>query len=501
MVSPTTSTATSSCSSPPDPPLWTHQEEEIEDRWFAQSRALLWSMRTGKTRTIIKTAEKLHRYGDLLGVLVMAPNGVHSNWIRRELPKWASPLDVGATWNSSLSRERDPAHEAALSRVCAQTPDRIRWLAVNDEALINERAQKAINDFRISCNNNVLLVADESSMFRRPGAQRTRIIRGLAQKLQWRRILDGTAIFNSPLHAFSQYEILQKGALGFTTFEDFKKRYAVFVMKQRGNSNRNFLMLDHHINMDELRERMAAWSSVVMREDCNDMPILLPVTRDVVMTERQVLAYRQMAQEMVLSIEDGEDIEAKNGGAKALKLQQILGGFMMDKRGDVVSIEDEPPILDALEREVVGTLPGKCIVWCRFKEDIRRCVKRLTDMGLSVVQYHGDVPAREREVSIDRFQNDPTVAVFVGQPQAGARGLDLSAADCIIWYSVTPDAIITEQGNERGTQVGGKAVSIVTLATAGTVHDHIVEMNEGKVTLADQVSGRGLRDFLLANRV
>lgn len=484
-----------------DPPLWTHQAEEIEDRWFIKARALLWSMRTGKTRTIIRTADKLHRYGDLLGVLVMAPNGVHSNWIRRELPKWASPLDVGATWNSNLSREKDEAHEEALARVCRPDPSVIRYLAVNDEALINERAQKAINDFRISCGGRVLLVADESSMFRRPGAQRTRIIRGLAQKLWWRRILDGTAIFNSPLHAFSQYEILEKGALGFTTFEEFKKRYAVYVMRRRGNTNREFPMLDHHINMDELRERMGAWSSVVMREDCNDMPILLPVTRDVVMSDRQLAAYRQMAREMLLSIEGGEDVEAKNGGAKALKLHQIVGGFIMDKRGEVRSIEDQPPILDALEREVVGTLPGKFIVWCRFKEDIRRVVRRLEDMGLGVVQYHGDVGARDREVAIDRFQNDPTIAGFIGQPQAGARGLDLSAADCIIWYSVTPDAIITEQGNERGTQVGGKAVSIVTLATAGTIHDHIVEMNEGKVSLADQVSGRGLRDFLLRNRI
>lgn len=486
-----------------DPPLWDHQAREIEDRWFEKARALLWSMRTGKSRTMIKTADKLHRHGDLEGVLILAPNGVHSNWVRRELPQWAEP-HLAVSWSSQASREGKPEHTRALEAVCSPDPlGRVRWLAVNDEALINDRAQKAINDFRLSCGNRVLMIADESTMFRRPGADRTRIARGLSQKLWWRRILDGTALLNSPLHAFSQYELLEKGALGFTTFKDFKRRYAVYVMKRRGDfaNSREFPMLDHYINMDELRRSMSGWSSVVMREDCNDMPDLVRVTRDVVMSEKQVKAYRQMQQEMLLTEDGCEDIEAKNGGSKAMKLHQILGGFIHDKRGDVRSVDDSPPILDALEREVAGTVPGKTIVWCRFKEDIRRVVKRVNDMGLNTVEYHGSVSKARREASIDRFQTDPTVAVLVGQPQAGARGLNLSAADCIVWYSVTPDAIITEQGNERGTAIGGKSVSIVTLATAGTIHDHIVDMNEGKVTLADQVSGRGLRDFLLENRI
>jgi hypothetical protein len=486
-------------SAPPPPDLWAHQHNEIEDHWFTRARALLWSMRTGKTRTIIKTADRLHRYGDLLGVLILAPNGVHGNWITRELPKWAPRDRVEMSWDSNASRQKTAAFLAARSRLLARRGlgDAIRWLAVNDEALINPRCQELIQEFRLLCHDRILMVADESTMFRRASADRTRIARGLAHKLWWKRILEGTALLNSPLHAFTQYELLQKGALGFENWTDFQARYAVYVQKREKFTNRSYKMLDHYQNLDELRERMARWSSVVMREDCHDMPPLLTYQVDVQMSDKQVRAYKKMAKEMMLDLESGDFVEALNGGAKMIKLHQIVGGFINNKQGDPETIDDNPPILDAMEREVTGH-GGKTIVWCRFQEDIRRVVARLEKIGLGVVQYHGDVSRRDRDSAIDRFQNDPLVTVFVGQPQAGGRGLDLSAADLIVWYSLTPDAIVTEQANERATQMAGKAVNLAILTTANTVHDLIWANNQGKVVLADQVGGRGLRDLLRA---
>jgi len=493
--------ATLSSSSTPAPELWKHQSDEIEDHWFDRARALLWSMRTGKTRTIIKTADRLHRHGDLLGVLILAPNGVHTNWITRELPKWAPRDGVAMSWDSNKSRERRAPFLSSVTRLLEPRGlgDGIRWLSVNDEALLNPRCQELIQQFRLLCENRILAVADESTMFRRASAERTRIARGLCHKLWWRRILEGTALLNSPLHAFSQYELLQKCALGYENWGDFKDRYAVYVRERERYTNRSYLKLARYQNLDELRERMSAWSSVVMREDCNDMPELLRYPVEVAMSEKQIVAYKQMAKEMMLDLDDGTDdfVEALNGGSKMIKLHQIVGGFVNDRNGEVRSIDDNPPILDAMEREVTGH-GGKSIIWCRFKEDIRRVVARLEGLGRGVVQYHGDVGKSQREEAIDRFQRDPLITDFVGQPQAGARGLDLSAADLVLWYSVVPDAIITEQGNERGTQMAGKAVNIATLTTSNTVHDLIVMSNEDKVATADRVGGRGLRDLLRA---
>lgn len=477
------------------PSHWSHQADELLYNWDAPGRALLWGMRTGKSRVTIEGGEMLHRAGEVAGVLIMAPNGVHSNWIRRELPAWTEEPSVKATWSSRLSHKRDTAFELEMHDLLSVNSKCLRWFAVNDEALINERLQKAINEFRKVCRDRVLMVADESTLFRRPGARRTMLARALARRLPYKRILEGTALLNSPLHAFSQFELLEKGALGFTRYEDFKAHYSVWEQRTR-QGGRTYPALKEYINMEELRERIARWASVVLRQDVDDMPELLSVVRDVVLSDKQAVAYKRLVRESLLEI-DGED-RTLDGANKVMKLQQIIMGYIYN--GDeVISIDDQPPILDAMSRELPED--GKAIIWCRFKEDIRRVVRRLKEMGREPVQYHGDISERERERNIDLFMTDGAVTDFVGQPQAGGRGLNLSAASTVINYSALPDAIVMSQAAERATMVAGQNVSLVRLAVPGTVEEDIHNDYTGKVALADAVSGRGLRDLLLRTRV
>ena len=485
---------------------WKHQNVEFDLHKDDDARALLWTMRTGKTKAIVDMACHRHEVrGDLDGVLVLAPNGVHLNWVKNEIPKHSWGDHVSVAWSSARSvrgarADRDSFRRQVRHLLEAPRGTGLRWLAVNSESLILPRVQELIREFRKSCGGRGLLVADECQDYRRPGARRTHLTRGLRPYWPLRRILSGTAILNSPLHAFSEYEILRKGALGFTDFKSFKERYAVFARERLRSTGRGYQRLDHYQNLDELRGRMGEYSSVVLREDVEDMPELLTVERPVVMSDAQVKAYRSMVERLLLEVESGA-VSGTEGGKRFMKLHQLVGGFIIDDRGDVVSVDDDPPILDALVEQVEGTLPGKCVVWARFREDIRRACARLRSLGYEVVEFHGGVGDGLREENLSRFQHDPAVDVLVGQPQAGGVGRDMSAADAIIWYSSVPDAIITNQAMERATAVGGKTVTVVTLSTPGTVHDDIAASNAGKFALADQVSGSGLRDLLLRTRI
>ena len=88
--------------------------------------------------------------------------------------------------------------------------------------------------------------------------------------------------------------------------------------------------------------------------------------------------------------------------------------------------------------------------------------------------------------------------VFVGQPKAGGQGLDLSAADLILWYSHTFGLIERDQANERATQIGGKTVTIKDFVTPGTVDEYILANLNEKRSVSESRAGRGLRDRLLA---
>lgn len=480
------------------PPM-AHQWREFIEHKDDDARALLWTMRTGKTKATLDLACYRWAKGDIQAVLVIAPNGVHCNWVRRQLPQhmWETVPYVAHAWQSSESHK--PEHAASLERVLSCRGEALAVLAVNSESIIHDKPAKIIARFLRRHQGKCMLVVDESHDFRSPGSKRTKRARSLKRYCKVRRILTGTAVSNSPLAAYSQFELLDDHALGFENFADFEGHFAYYV-QERTRGGRPYERLDHYRNLDDLQGRMARWASVVLREDVDDMPDLVMDERTVVLPEAQMKAYRTLLKKMILELEDGGEVEAIDGGARLVKLQQMLGGFVVDVDGQVRELvsDDENTRLQAMLDEVRSS-DGKAIVWCKYREDIRRVVRALAVEGINCVEYHGAVHSQaKRQQAIDDFNNDPSVRVFVGQPEAGGQGLDLSAAGLILWYSHTFDLIERDQANERATQIGGKTVTIKDFVTPGTVDEYILANLVEKRSVSESLAGRGLRDRLLA---
>lgn len=480
------------------PPM-AHQWREFIEHKDDDARALLWTMRTGKTKATLDLACYRRQKGDIQAVLVIAPNGVHVNWVRRQLPQhmWETVPYVAHAWQASESHK--PEHAASLERVLSCRGEALAVLAVNSESIIHDKPAKIIARFLRRHQGKCMLVVDESHDFRSPGSKRTKRARSLKRYCKVRRILTGTAVSNSPLAAYSQFELLDDHALGFENFADFEGHFAYYV-QERTKGGRSYERLDHYRNLDDLQGRMARWASVVLREDVDDMPDLVMDERTVTLPERLMDAYRTLVKEMILELEDGGEVEAVDGGARLVKLQQMLGGFVVDVDGQVrelVADEDNPRLQAMLDE--VRSSDRKVIVWCKYREDIRRVVRALAKEGIRCVEYHGAVHSQaKRQQAIDAFNGDPGVRVFVGQPKAGGQGLDLSAADLILWYSHTFDLIERDQANERATQIGGKTVTIKDFVTPGTVDEYILSNLSEKRSVSESLAGRGLRDRLLA---
>lgn len=486
---------------------WRHQAHEYKIGRDKPARALLWSMRTGKSNAAIKKTCYQHKHGRIEGALVIAPNGVHINWVKNEIPKWATPETHSAMFAWSTPKRADFDVQAKFEEFLEEPG--LKWFAINMEALSHTDAQAAIRKFLASCHRKFHLIVSEAHHFGRPGAKRTHMARGLARHAAFRTVETGTAILNSPLRAFSIFEILEPGWSGFATYKPFVRHFAIYVPDTKPGAYRRKLKLLRYQNLDELRDKMAKFSSVVLRSDVEDMPPLLRTERPVVMADWQRRAYLEMVNKYCLELQNEPTISAKDGGARFMKLQQILNGYIMDtSTGKIHSVDPDPkahpwsaPVYAALLEQIDGTLPGKSIVWCRFREDIRRIAKMLTFHGYKFLEYHGGVPTEQREPIRLQFQNDDEHIVMLGQPQAGGEGRDFSRADAVIFFSSNPNAIAYAQAEERGTAKGGKSVSIVRLTTPGTVDDRNWQIVDGKITLADTVSGTGLRDLLLQTDV
>ena len=466
-----------------------HQLREFEQSCELEERALLWQMRTGKTKITVDTACHLYLAGFIDLVLVFAPNGVHENWLEREVPihHWDIPRTTWA-WRTDL--KNDEAYRDAFEETL-RTKD-LRWYAFASETMIRDDVRKLVRRLVNRGKRRILVIFDESHDFGKPGSKRTKMARAIIKKCDYRRILTGTALDNSPLRAFSQFELLRPEALGFRTFEMFEERYAHYVM-EKTRDGRNYPRLDSFRNLEELRERMARYSSVLLRSDCEDLPSLIESAREIDMTEQQLKAYRDLHKQFTIELEDGTEVSVGENTSRLIKLQQVGSGFIKDEYGRTFNIPGGNPRLDAVVQETYLT-PGKVIIWCAFHEDMDRVAAELRKQGHKVVEYHGRVSnsdkAEVRKLMAPGAEND--VKAMVGYPTAG---LDLSGAGKIIWYSHTFDAIKRTQADERATAIGGENVPVEDFI-ANPTDLYIRDTVKQKVTVGDMLTREGMKEVL-----
>jgi len=483
-----------------------HQEAEWAHRYDA-ARALLWQMRTGKTRTAIEHACALHDSLSINGVVVVAPNGVHRQWAEEQIHLWGRGSQNGFAWRYS-----DPENRKKWTQWQQTVSEPVlHWLCINMEVLIKKEIRDSIEWFKKQVGP-AMLVIDESHHFAKPGAKRTSVARWLGRMFEYRRILTGTAAENSPFQTFSQFEILERGALGHTTFggtskksqgsrhlcptcgaycRGFKNEFATWRQERRGGHLVS--VLDEYQNLDTLKKRMSKYASVILRSDCEDLPPLQRDHRIVEMTPEQQKWWNAVKNKELEGIAKLGQERVFNGGAALVKLQQIEGGFWLHpdrKVEEVCSLKNNPKMLILIDE--IQWHDGQVIVWYEYLHEIDAAQKFLSGLGIKCGVFSGHkVTSRDRDLAAFKAGE---VRVLLAQPRAGGEGRDMSAASMIIWYSQTPDAVVRTQANERATKMGAKSVQIVDLITP--VSKYFLNLTDRKSTLADDVARYGLKEVI-----
>ena len=237
----------------PPPPLFRHQQSLYDETRDATAWGVLFEQGLGKTPPTIRTAEHLFRRDLIDGVVVIAPNGVHRNWISDELPAHAGVPWRGLDWHSDRGKGQDRALERLLAP--SSGVKELAWLAITYEGMITPRGRAALLAFAVGDLDakgrrmptgrrarypRFLLVIDEGSKVRNPEAQRTKKVAALRQFAAYVRLLNGTPIGNSALDAYSQLKLLDPQFWirhGIGSWTAFKAQFAVVRKIQVGGDD------------------------------------------------------------------------------------------------------------------------------------------------------------------------------------------------------------------------------------------------------------------------
>lgn len=465
-----------------------HQRREFFAYRAERARARFWTMRTGKSKITIDEAAWLYHMGFITGVVVVAPNTVHQNWILKEFPAHCAVPWDGMYYVSAKAKQKGV--KARFQQLC-QGRDNLKVFSINSTAMRTDTAKQYLVTFVKQHQGRVLVIYDEAHDFKVPGSKRTQTARGLTKltlEHGYRRVLTGTPIHGSPMNAYSIFELLEPGALGFTNYEKFKQEYGLWeVTKTR--AGRPYVKFLGPRNEEELMERMAKYTTVIRREDVPDLQKPINVERVFELTDKQRKVYDTLFENPVL---DGKVLD---GGVFFQKLQQIASGFLNTEAGLVEIVEpDENPRFDLILNEIKNN-QGKSIVWCQYHYEFEALRKLLKEEDIGFCEVHGLAPTKNHIQTVYEFGRSNYQTVCVGHPKSGGQGLDFSFVNLIVWGSHTFDLIDRDQGSERGTAIGKKPVDLVDLIAKNTVDEYIINAQNRKLNTADLIAGTGLLEL------
>ena len=466
-----------------------HQEEALFKSFARDNYAYFMEMGCGKSKVLIDNMTWLYENKHIDTAIIIAPKGVYMNWKNSEIPTHL-PDDIPNNvyvWKSGANKsEKIVLEEGVRNR------DKLRILLVNVEAFATAKVKKYLQAF--IHRSNFLLAVDESTTIKNIKAKRTKEILKLGQSAKYKRILTGSPITQSPMDLYSQCYFLDKDLLGFDSYWSFQGRYA--IIRQTRIGNHSFQQIVGFRNLSELTDKLHRFSYRVTKEQALDLPEKIYTTREVNLTSDQIKHYNSMKDSAVALLDGGDMVTAPEVMTRLLRLQQLLCGYLVTDDGETVEIANHR--IDAM-LDTIEEMDGKVIIWSRFRHDIKKIRKALEkDYGSgTVVTYYGDTSQEDRDKAIDRFQNDEGTKFFVGNAQTAGRGLTLTAATNVIYYSNDFNLETRIQSEDRCHRIGQKNnVLYVDLVVPDSIDIHIVKVLQSKITLAGRTLGEEARKWL-----
>jgi non-specific serine/threonine protein kinase len=176
---------------------------------------------------------------------------------------------------------------------------------------------------------------------------------------------------------------------------------------------------------------------------------------------------------------------------KAMRMQQIVSGFVKDDQGNVHSLGDIPR-LEVLEELLADLTPDhKVIVWAVYHENYRAIAKICQKLKIKYVELHGGVDNRTRLDSMEEFRTQSDVRVAIANQRAAGVGVNLIEAQYAIYYSKgysLEDQLQSETRNFRGGSAKlHKTVFRINLVAEGTIDQVINEALDKKLKVSQEI--------------
>lgn len=330
-----------------------------------------------------------------------------------------------------------------------------------------------LKDFRF---NYVIL--DESQAIKNPSSRRYKAANLLQSEN--RIALTGTPIENSTFDLFAQMNFVNRGFLGGVTA--FRERY----------SN----PIDKDGNEAIAAELQRVVNPFILRRTKEKVASELPTkTEDIIYCEmeseqRKVYdAYRNEYRDQLLNkiSEDGLG-KSKLMVLEALtRLRQICDSPALLKL-DELTTNESIKIKEIIRHITKKTAKHKILIFSQFVTMLEILKGELDKLNISYEYLDGKSSTQQRQNSVNAFQENEDLRVFLISLKAGGTGLNLTAADYVYILDPWWNPAVENQAIDRCYRIGqDKKVFAYRMICKDTVEEKIVKLQEKKKKLAEDI--------------
>ncbi len=390
------------------PPL-PHQKEAIQKLVENKKFILADDMGLGKTTsTIIAALETGAKK-----VLIICPATLKINW-KREIENYTDK-SVFISEGKNFSTEHD-------------------FVIINYDIIKNFHDSKKKDNSEILKSNFDLVVIDEAHYIKNVTAQRTKLINDLVKNVDRIWLLTGTPMTSRPIDYFNLLSLVDSPTA--KNWMAYAIRYCQGYQFNVGG--RKIWNVTGASNLEELRDRTLGLTLRRLKENVLDLPdkIITPVYLRLKSKD-----YEEVMGEYYDWYDKNPD-ESKSLTVQFTKLTKIRQIIANEKINQTIELAE-----NILEQG------KKVIIFCNFTESLDIITQHF---GKIAVKLNGTMSKVEKQYSVDQFQENEKIRVFVGNIKAAGVGITLTAAEAVIMNDLSFLPSDHAQAEDRSYRYGQK---------------------------------------------
>ena len=424
------------------PPL-EHQKEAIQKLVENKKFILADDMGLGKTTSTIIAALEANSKK----VLIICPATLKINW-KREIENY-SDKSIYIAEGKNFSTDAD-------------------FVIINYDIIKNFHDPKKKDDSEILKANFDLVIVDEAHMIKNPQSLRTKLINDLVKTVDRLWLLSGTPMTSRPMDYFNLLSLVDSPV---------SKNWLAYAVRYCGGyqfnaGGRKIWNVTGASNLEELRDRTSGTILRRLKENVLDLPdkIITPVY-----LKLKSKSYEEVMGEYYDWYDKNPD-ESKSLTVQFSKLTKVRQIIADEKISQTIELAE-----NIIEQD------KKVIIFCNFTDSLNKITEHF---GKIAVKLDGSCSQIQRQNSVDQFQDNPKIKVFVGNLKAASVGITLTASESIIFNDISFLPSDMAQAEDRAYRYGQKNNVLVYYPIfQNTIENIIYEIVNNKKKVIATVMG------------